>query len=112
MVGIVPDARISSAEFGDYHYKRFLAWCFVERQSKAAFLRNVVVSRTETNRDEINDGLKHYSNLHGLTELELLEYIYLADQNNVSIAQLHDRLEKGLRGEDAWGKKKRGGEKR
>jgi hypothetical protein len=107
MVGVVPDTRISSAEFGDYHYKRFLAWCFVERQSKAAFLRNVAVSRTESNREEINHGLLHYCKVYALTEDELLDYMYQADQNNVSIAQLHERLEKGLRGEAAWERKRK-----
>jgi hypothetical protein len=106
-IGIVPDTRISSAEFGDYHYKRFLSWCFVERQSKAAFLRNVAVSRTESNREEINHGFNHYCKAYGLTEEELLECLTQADANNVSIAQLHERLESGLRGEDAWGKRKK-----
>jgi len=104
---IVADTRISSAEFGDYHYKRFLAWCFAERQSKAAFLRNVAVSRTEANRDEINEVLEHYCKLYSMTEDDLLWHIYQADKNNISIAQLHERLESGLRGEGAWGKKKK-----
>lgn len=104
---IVSDTRISSAEFGDFHYKRFLAWCLVERQSKAAFVRNIVVSRVESNRSEIDQGLAHYSRLYGLSEEELLEHVYRADRNNVSIAQLHERLEAGLRGEAAWGKKKK-----
>lgn len=107
MLEIVAETRISSAEFGDYHYKRFLSWCFAERQSKAAFLRNVAVSRTEANREEIDEVLQHYCKLYSLQKEELLQHIYEADKNNVSIAQLHERLEAGLRGEDAWGKKRR-----
>jgi hypothetical protein len=42
-----------------------------------------------------------------LTEEELLNCLTQADANNVSIAQLHERLESGLRGEDAWGKRKK-----
>lgn len=102
----VSDTRISSAEFGDFHYKKFLEWSFTERQSKAAFLRNVAVARTGANLDSINVAIDHYCKLYKLTREELQEYIYIADQNNVSIASLHDRLEQGLRGEDAWGKGK------
>jgi hypothetical protein len=92
------------AEFGDYHYRRFLQWCFSERQSKAAFLRNMAVARTGANEDLIDRAIEHYCKLYSLTAEELQEYVFLADQNNVSIAMLHDRLEQGLRGESAWGK--------
>jgi hypothetical protein len=100
----VSDTRITSAEFGDYHYRRFLEWCFTERQSKAAFLRNMGVARTGANQDNIDRAMDHYCKLFDLSREQLQEYVFLADQNNVSIAMLHDRLEKGLRGEDAWGK--------
>ena len=100
----VSDTRITSAEFGDYHYRRFLQWCFSERQSKAAFLRNMAVARTGANEDTIDRATDHYCKLYQLTPDELKEYVFQADQNNVSIAMLHDRLEQGLRGEEAWGK--------
>lgn len=104
---IMSDTRIFSAEFGDYHYRRFLAWSFVERQSKAAFLRNLAVARTEANRSEIDDPLDHYAKLYSLPLEELLEAIYNADRNGVSVAQLHQRLEAGIRGEALWDKKGR-----
>lgn len=106
-VKIMSDTRITSAEFGDYHYRRFLQWSFAERQSKAAFLRNLAVARTEANRNEIDDPLLHYSKLYGLPLEELLDAIYNADQNNISVAQLHQRLEAGLRGDALWDKKGR-----
>lgn len=100
----VADTRITSAEFGDYHYRKFLEWCFTERQSKAAYLRNLAVARTGANTGNIDTAMDHYCKLYGLSREELQEYVYLADQNNVSIAMLHDRLEQGVRGEEAWGK--------
>lgn len=101
----VTDTRIFSAEFGDFHYKKFLDWAFVERQSKASLLRNLAVARTDANLGPTAEGLQHYCEIYQLELAELREYLYKADQNGVSIAALHDRLEKGLRGEDAWGKK-------
>lgn len=98
----VSDTRISSAEFGDFDYKRFLVWAFTERQSKAAFLRNIGVARTRDNLSVTDTALQHYCELYQLTDDELRTYIYLADQNNVSIAALHQRLEKGLRGDQLW----------
>lgn len=104
MLSPVTDTRISSAEFGDYHYRRFLLWCFAERQSKAAYLRNMAVARVDANQDVINNISSHYCQLYDLSLEELQEYIYLADLNGVSISMLHDRLEQGLRGEEAWGR--------
>lgn len=106
MLTPVTDTRISSSAFGDYHYRRFLLWCFVERQTKAAYLRNLAVARIDANQEIIQNIAAHYCELYKLTPEELQDYIYKADQNNVSISMLHDRLESGLRGEDAWGQEK------
>ena len=108
MVSVPTDTRINSSDFGDFHYKRFLDWCFVSRQSKAAFLRNVAVNRTEANFELIQTGLQHYCQALGMTMEELQEHIRHADNNGVSIALLHTRLEQGLRGEDAYGGKPNG----
>jgi len=86
------DTRIGSAEFGDYHYDRFLVWAFVDRQSKAALLRNLAVARTDANKDLIDDKLQYYCDLYNLGQAELLERIRQADLKGISIPQLHKLL--------------------
>ena len=89
----VADTRISSSEFGEYHYQLFVQWAFIERQSKAAFLRNIAVARTEANRSEVDDGLEFYANRYRMTVQELIDRIAELDQQKLSISQIHQRLD-------------------
>lgn len=93
-VFLVADTRITSAEFGDYHYQQFLGWSFCDRQSKAALLRNVAAARTDANQDSIDRKLEFYARLYKTTPEQLLERIREADEKNISIAKLHQILAK------------------
>lgn len=99
----VKDTRIQSAEMGDFHYRKFLEWAFVNRQTKGAFLANIGKARVADsgNTKEQLEGLEHYSRLYNLSIDEVKDCIAQADQNGVSVVELHDRLAKGLRGEEA-----------
>lgn len=99
---LVADTRIGSAEFGDYHYSEFLKWCFGDRQSKAALLRNLAAARTDANQDLIDRKMSYYARLYKLTEDQLFERIRQADEQNISVAKLHQTLasEAGLNPKD------------
>lgn len=99
----VKDTRIQSAEMGDFHYRKFVEWAFVNRQTKGTFLANVGKARVvdAANAKEQLEGLEHYALLYNLTIEQVRDCIADADQNGVSTVELHDRLAKGLRGEEA-----------
>jgi hypothetical protein len=78
---------------GEYHYQRFIQWAFVQRQSKAAFARNVLVARTDANTDGINQGLEFYASRYNITVESLCELIAELDNQKKSIAQIHAALE-------------------
>lgn len=105
----VKDTRIQSSEFGDFHYRKFLKWAFANDRTKADFLRNVAVARVDQpdNERQIDSGLEHYSKLYNLSLDELDEVIGKADQNGVSLVELHNRLASGLRGELLWKRSER-----
>jgi hypothetical protein len=90
---IVTDTRISTAELGEFHYQRFLQWAFVQRQSKAAFARNVLVARTDANNEGIDQGLEFYSARYNISIEELCERIAHLDNEKRSISQIHAALE-------------------
>lgn len=103
MLVAVKDRRIQSSELTDFHYRKFLIWSFVNGQAKGGFARNVLVARTTSpeNVQEQAKGMSHYSVLYGIPEEELEALITQADQNGVSLVELHNRFEKGIRGEEA-----------
>jgi hypothetical protein len=90
---IVSDTRISTGELGEFHYQRFLQWAFVQRQSKAAFARNVLVARTDANNTGIDQGLEFYATRYGISIEELCELIAQLDNEKRSISQIHIALE-------------------
>lgn len=89
----VSDTRISTAELGEFHYRKFLAWAFVNRQSKAAYARNTLVARTDANTAGIQEGLEFYSQRYGISAEELCDLIVELDADSRSIAQIHQALE-------------------
>lgn len=89
---LVADTRVGSAEFGDYHYNEFLKWSFGDRKSKAALLKDVGVARTDANQELIDRKIAYYSRLYGLTEEQLIDRIRQADEENISVAKLHQNL--------------------
>lgn len=93
---VVSDTRIATAELGEYHYQRFLQWAFVQRQSKAAFARNVLVARTDSNSDGIDQGLEFYAARYNMTVAQLQQKIAEMDNDKKSISQIHIALEKEL----------------
>jgi hypothetical protein len=90
---IVSDTRVSTGELGEYHYQRFLQWAFVQRQSKAAFARNILVARTDTNSEGIDQGLEFYAARYKISIDELCELIAQLDNEKKSISQIHAALE-------------------
>lgn len=86
------DTRVFTSELGDYHYQKFLQWAFVERQSKAAFARNIVCARTESNKDIVQDGLEFYAGRYGITVEVLIEAIAEMDGKKMSVSQIHQAL--------------------
>lgn len=102
---LVTDTRIGSADFGDYHYQRHLAWSFVDRQSKAALLRNMAAARIDANEAQIDRKLQFYADLYNITLEQLMQRIMEADERKTSIAKLHQVLaaEAGLGPEDLSG---------
>lgn len=90
---VVSDTRISTGELGEYHYQLFLQWAFVQRQSKAAFARNVLVARTDANSEVIHHGLEFYANRYNITVEELCELLAQFDAEKKSISQIHIALE-------------------
>lgn len=97
---VVSDTRISTGELGEYHYQRFLQWSFVQRQSKAAFARNVLVARTDANADGIDQGLEFYANRYGISTEELCELVAQLDNEKKSISQIHAALEERFKAKD------------
>ncbi|MGH3054499.1 MAG: hypothetical protein ACRDL7_05920 [Gaiellaceae bacterium] len=99
----VKDRRVQTSELTDFHYRKLLIWAFVNGQAKGGFARNVLVARTTSpeNESEQTKGMSHYSTLYKIPEDELEALITHADQNGVSLVELHNRLEKGFRGEEA-----------
>jgi replication initiation and membrane attachment protein DnaB len=99
----VKDTRIQSAELGDFHYRKFLIWAFANRQTKGAFLANIAKARVSVQENDMerSEALMHYANLYEMSPLQLEQLITQADQNGVSVVVLHDRLAKGLRGDQA-----------
>lgn len=91
----ITDTRISSSDFGQYHYALLLYWSFGDRKSKAMLLRDIAVSRCDANKSLIDDKLAEYAGLYGLTIDELKAKIMEADRDKVSIAKLHELLEGG-----------------
>lgn len=89
---LVADTRIGSAEFGDYHYTQFLMWSFGDRKSKAALLKDIGVARTDANQESIDRKIAYYARLYNLTEDQLIDRIRQADEENVSVAKLHQTL--------------------
>jgi hypothetical protein len=89
---LVADTRVGSAEFGDYHYNEFLKWSFGDRKSKAALLRDIAVARTDANKELLDRKIAYYCHLYGLTEEELVDRIRQADEDNISVAKLHQTL--------------------
>jgi hypothetical protein len=89
---VANNTRITSADFGDYHYQQFLNWTFCDRQSKAALIRNLAVARTDANTELISGKLEYYTELYGLTMAELQKRIFEADAEGISVAELHRRL--------------------
>jgi hypothetical protein len=94
------DTRISAAELGEFHYARFILWAFVERQSKAQFGRNILVSRTEGNRAEIDQGLAFYVSHYKINLDELQNRVLELDEQGLTIAQIHEILQGKKKPED------------
>jgi hypothetical protein len=88
----VADTRITCAEFGDYHYQEFLSWAFLDRQSKAALLRNMAIARTDSNQALIERKLSYYARLYKKTVEEIQQRILQADDEGLSVVELHRRL--------------------
>ena len=91
---VVSDTRVSTGELGEYHYQRFIQWAFVQRQSKAAFARNIIVARTDANSEGIDQGLEFYASRYGISVQELCELIAELDNDKRSISQIHAELER------------------
>lgn len=113
VVGI-RDTRVTSGEFGDYAYRKFLWWAFGQMQTKGLFLRNVAVNRTEdpVNAAGADDAGNFYSQLYGIPVEELQEILLKADKNGVSIVELHNRLKAGVRGDALFKRAARGQRKK
>lgn len=98
---VVSDTRISTGELGEFHYQRFLQWCFVQRQSKAAFARNVLVARADANTSGIDQGLEFYAERYKISIEELCNLIAELDNGKRSISQIHLDLEDRFKADEA-----------
>jgi len=85
--------RIFSAEFGEWNYREFLCLCLRERQSKAQYLRNLAVARTEANRESTYAALDYLANKVGISVDELKDWIVRQDSRGKSIVQMIRYLE-------------------
>ena len=104
------DTRIMSGDFGEFDYQKFLDWAFVESQSKSMFIRNVAVNRANDaeNVQRTSNGLDFYAARYELSVEELREIIRGCDRAGISVPEMHNRLQKGVRGEALFKRPPRG----
>lgn len=88
--------RITSAEFGDWHYLQLLCWAFTDKkQSKGTLIRDIGAARVEDdgNRAVLHEKLQEFVKMYGLGSVEeLRERVLQADKDGVTIKELHRQL--------------------
>lgn len=88
--------RITSAEFGDWHYLQLLCWAFTDKkQSKGSLIRDIAASCVEnsSNRAVLHEKLQAFVKMYGLGSVEeLRERVLQADKDGVTIKELHRQL--------------------
>lgn len=88
------DLRIGTAPLSSYHHQLLLLWAFCDRKTKGMLGKDILVARSESNKQLIDDKLLHFARAYGLTVEELIERIVQADANNQPLSTLQDELEK------------------
>lgn len=90
--------RITSAEFGDWHYVQLLCWAFTDKkQSKGTLLRDIGAARVEdaSNRAVLNEKLQEFVKMYCLGSVEeLRERVLQADKDGITLKELHRQLAK------------------
>jgi hypothetical protein len=90
--------RITSAEFGDWHYVQLLCWAFTDKkQSKGTLLRDIGAARVEDvhNRDVLTEKLQEFVKMYRLNSIEeLRERVLQADKDGITLKELHRQLAK------------------
>jgi hypothetical protein len=88
--------RITSAEFGDWHYVQLLCWAFTDKkQSKGTLIRDIAAARVEdgNNRAVLHEKLQEFVKMYRLGSVEeLRERVLQADKDGVTIKELHRQL--------------------